>query len=115
MWLHCRPFQTAAHSFAAILVFVCFTTALLYLALATSVVDTYTIPRHHLFWCRHWLLSLYVRTLLLTPYLANVIPVLLVVIVPQLVPIKYVSTTLGAHKSVSASIVSRVDKLIIML
>lgn len=28
--------------------------------------------------------------------------VLLVVIVPQLVPMRYVSTTLGAHKSVSA-------------
>jgi hypothetical protein len=31
------------------------------------------------------------------------VPVLLVVIVPQLVPLKFVSTALGAHKSVSVS------------
>lgn len=31
-------------------------------------------------------------------------PVLLVVIVPQIVPLKYVSTTLGAHKSVSPNL-----------
>jgi general stress protein CsbA len=35
---------------------------------------------------------------------ANIVcPVLLVVIVPQIVPSKYVSTALGIHKSVSLS------------
>lgn len=33
----------------------------------------------------------------------HIVAVLLVVIVPQLVPLKYVSTTLGAHKSVSST------------
>ena len=36
--------------------------------------------------------------------LLTMTPVLLVVIVPRLVPAKYVSTTLGAHKAVSSVI-----------
>lgn len=35
--------------------------------------------------------------------LLTMTPVLLVVIVPRLVPAKYVSTTLGAHKAVSSA------------
>ena len=37
-------------------------------------------------------------------YVLTEFSVLLVVLVPQLVPMKYVSTTLGAHKSVSRSL-----------
>jgi len=75
---------------------------MLFLACPPTLVDTHTDPCNHSIWDGYRVLSPY--AFVTASWLVSNInhaAVLLVVIVPQLVPLKYVSTTLGAHKSVS--------------
>ena len=74
---------------------------MLFMARAPASMDEDTGSRRHII--RNWLriLPAYVFALSLLAQIINHTAVLLVIVVPQLVPMKYVSTTLGAHKSVS--------------
>lgn len=56
---------------------------------------------HLCWWCR--IFSTQVSHSTLCRHSADPLKVLLVVIVPTIVPLKYVSTTLGVHKAVSAT------------
>lgn len=75
---------------------------MLFLACPPAYVDTHAAPGNCVIWDGHRVFSPYAFATVnqLIPMI-ELIAVLLVVIVPQLVPLKYVSTTLGAHKSVS--------------
>ena len=73
------------------------------MARASAYMDTDTGSGRHAI--RKWLriLPAYVFALSPLAQIINYTTVLLVIVVPQLVPMKYVSTTLGAHKSVSGT------------
>jgi hypothetical protein len=98
-----RQIEKSADNSSALPVIFCVANVILFLACSTTNVDTHSSPSDRGVWDRCRFFSPYVLQLLAS--LASVIyyvAVLLVVIVPQLVPLKYVSTTLGAHKSVSS-------------
>jgi hypothetical protein len=76
---------------------------MLFLACPPAYVDTHADPGNCIIWDGYRVFYPYAFAIVdqLIPIIEPV-AVLLVIIVPQLVPLKYVSTTLGAHKSVSS-------------
>lgn len=98
-----RQFETASNCSPALPAVLRASNLQLFLACPITHVDMHTNSGNCCIWNRCRILSMYAPfALIVFVQTMNDAAVLLVVIVPQLVPMDYVSTALGMHKSVSA-------------
>lgn len=100
-WLRSRCFEKTSHSHQTVHAFFFLDASLLHLACIASPSHWHPHSGHFLLRFRPWFLTTYVPLHKSTarPHHVHSL-VLLVVLVPEIVASKYVSTTLGAHKAV---------------
>jgi hypothetical protein len=102
MWLYCGSFQAQAYrGFAPCTFFIVYAVSIL-VARPAPELDPYSETCHCCIRLWPWIFAPYVYMFPFGGMNAHRDLVLLVLLVPKIVPLKFISTALGAHKSVCA-------------